>query len=94
MIKGKHSAEMQEINRLEEIIERQKTEMQETKLSLAGVFKDIEKLNTCNTANDPATRRKITEIARDTHYALMKDIYIENDEDKIIKLSSTRKSTR
>lgn len=94
MFLGKRSEEMQEINRLEEIIERQKTEIQETKFSLAGVFKEIEKLNTCNTANDPATRRKITEIARDTHYALMKDIYIENDEDKIIKLSSTRKSTR
>lgn len=94
MIRGKHSEEMQEINRLEQIIERQKTEIQETKLSLACVFKDIEKLNTCNTSNDPATRRKITEIAKDTHYALMKDIYIENDEDKIIKLSSTRKSTR
>ena len=94
MIRGKHSEEMQEINRLEQIIDRQKRELEETKLSLAGVFKDIEKLNTCNTANNPATRRKITEIARDTHYALMKDIAIENDEDKIKELSSTRKSTR
>lgn len=90
MIKGKHSAEMQEINRLEGIIDRQKREMEETKMSLAGVFKDIEKLNTGNTADEPATRRKITEIARDTHYELMKDIAIENDADKIIKLSSTR----
>lgn len=94
MIIGKHSVEMQEINRLEQIIARQKKEMEETKISLAGVFKDIEKLNTCNTADEPATRRKITEIAHDTHYALMKDIAIENDADKIIKLSSTRKSTR
>ena len=88
MIKGKHSAERQEINRLEGIIDRQKREMEETKLSLACVFKDIEKLNTCNTAGEPATRRKITEIAHDTHYALMKDIAIENDADKIIELSS------
>ena len=88
MIRGKHSAEMQEINRLEQIIDRQKKEMEETKMSLASVFKDIEKLNTCNTADEPATRRRITEIAHDTHYELMKDIVIENDEDKIIELSS------
>ena len=94
MIRGKHSEEMQEINRLNKIIARKDRELEETKMSLAGVFKDIEKLNTCNTANDPATRRKITEIAKDTHYALMKDIAIEKDEDKIIKLSSTRQSTR
>ena len=94
MFLGKHSEVQQEINRLNKIIARKDKEIQETKMSLAGVFKDIEKLNTCNTANDPATRRKITEIAKDTHYALMKDIAIENDEDKIIKLSSTRKSTR
>lgn len=94
MIRGKHSEVQQEINRLNKIIARKDRELEETKMSLACVFKDIEKLNTCNTSNDPATRRKITEIAKDTHYELMKDIYIENDEDKIIKLSSTRQSTR
>ena len=94
MIRGKHSEVQQEINRLNKIIARKDRELQETKMSLADVFKKIEELNTCNTAGEPATRRKITEIAHDTHYALMKDIYIENDTDKIIKLSSTRKSTR
>lgn len=85
---GKHSEEIQEINRLEQIIARQKREIEETKISLADVFKDIEKLNTCNTANESATRRRITELAHDTHYALMKDIAIENDADKLIELSS------
>ena len=88
MIRGKHSEVQQEINRLNKIIARKDRELEETKISLASVFKKIEELNTCNTANEQATRRRITEIARDTHYALMKDIAIENDEDKIIELSS------
>ena len=88
MIRGKHSEVQQEINRLNKIIARKDRELEETKMSLADVFKKIEELNTCNTANEPATRRRITEIARDTRYALMKDIAIENNTDKIIELSS------
>lgn len=92
MFLGKHSEIQQEINRLNKIIARKDRELEETKMSLADVFKKIEELNTCNTANEQATRRRITEIAHDTHYALMKDIYIENDADKIIELS--RRQTR
>ena len=85
---GKHTDNAIVINNLKETIKRKDKEIQDIKISLADVLKEIVRLNTSNTCNTTATRRKITELAKDTQYELMKDIVIENDE-KIIELSSS-----
>lgn len=91
---GKHTEEAVTINNLKEQIKLKNRELEEVKMSCADVFKEIYYLNTCNTCNVPATRRKITELAKNTQYELMKDIAIENDVDinKIIELPNDRKS--
>lgn len=88
---GKHTEAGQKIEQLEDIIKRKDKENKEVKISFAEIMKHIIYLNTCGTANDPATRRKITELAEETYYELMKDITIASDSSaKIIELP-TRK---
>lgn len=84
---GKHTDYAVIINNLKKTIKLKDREIQEIKMSLADVLKEIVRLNTSNGCNLDATRRKITELANNTQFELMKDIAIENDE-KIIELSS------
>lgn len=85
---GKHTDNAIIIKNLQETIRLKDKEIQDIKISLADVLKEIVRLNTCNGCNTDSIRRRITELASDTQYQLMKDIAIENDE-KIIELSSS-----
>lgn len=92
MIRGKHTDDAIRIRKLEETIKLKDKENEEVKISLAKIMKHISYLNTCGTSNEPATRRKITELAERTYYEIMKDIAITNDSNaKIIELP-TRQS--
>ena len=75
----------EEIRQLKETIRLKDKEIEDIKISLAGVFQEIVRLNTQNTCQDPATRRRITELANNIQYQLMYDVSIENDA-KIIEL--------
>lgn len=92
MFRGKHTDDAIRIKKLEETIKLKDKENKEVKMSFAEIMKNIIYLNTCGTSNEPATRRKITELAEKTYYELMKDIAITNDSNaKIIELP-TRQS--
>lgn len=84
---GKHTDYAIRIKKLEETIKLKDKENKEVKISLAEIMKQISYLNTCGTSNEPATRRKITELAEKTYYELMKDIAITDVSNaKIIEL--------
>ena len=92
MFRGKHTDDAIRIKKLEETIKLKDKENKEVKMSFAEIMKNIIYLNTCGTSNEPATRRKITELVEKTYYELMKDIAITNDSNaKIIELP-TRQS--
>lgn len=92
MFRGKHTDDAIRIKKIEETIKLKDKENKEVKMSFAEIMKNIIYLNTCGTSNEPATRRKITELAEKTYYELMKDIAITNDSNaKIIELP-TRQS--
>lgn len=71
---AKHSAEGQEIKRLEEIIELRDKEIHDIKYSLADILEEIRNINEANDYGQPEVkRRKISELCTNTRYELMID---------------------
>ena len=90
----KHMRNEEYIKQLEETIRLKDREIMDVKTECADQFKKIKDL--CNTnpcGNINALLRRITEIADDNFITLLKDMFIENDEEgKIIELPKTRQS--
>lgn len=91
---GKHTKEAVYIKQLEETIRLKDREIDEIKTECADQFKKIKDLCHSNSyGNINILLRKIEEIADDNFITLVKDLFIENDEEgKIIELPKTRQS--
>lgn len=90
--------EKQKITELEKTVRLKDREIKDIKIECAEQFKTIKELCTCNDYNGRLNRiEKICEVASDNFTALVRDLLIENEEEKetkskIIELPSTRKS--
>lgn len=100
---AKHTSAGIEINKLkeekrllEEIVNRKDQEIKDIKTECAEQFKNIKDLCFINNYGDKyLSLRKIHEIASDNFSALVKDIVIDSaEENKIIELPTTRKSSK
>lgn len=95
---GKHSEQVQEIKRLNEVVDRKDKEIKEIKTECAEQFKKIKDFCTCNDYNGRFNRiDKIYEIASDNFSALVDDLCVDKKEEtkaKIIELSYTDQSKR
>lgn len=93
---GRHIKNEEYVANLENLVKLRDREITEIKSECADQFKKIKDLCHSNTyGNIHAQLRKIEEIADDNFMALLKDMFVENDEEgKIIELPTTRKSSK